>query len=509
MNICLINTPSLKKRPVTRSMAGGLGFDSSESMILPPLDLAILAKRLKDTGHQVDLIDADPLGYDENDILKELKINTYNWIIATASLPTLKNDCLFISSLRKFGKIAVKTWIKEPEILGQILKDTEADIIIHDECDLHIEQILEGTSDKGTAFFKNNELVIKNSEPIKDIDKIPYAARELLPNKVYIYPLLGEGVTTMQTSRGCPFPCSYYCPYPLVEGKLWRTQSPERVYEEIDSIVNRFSIRKILFRDATFTLDKGRIHSLCEMIIKNRLPIEWWCETRVDCLDTQLIEKMQEAGCRGMNIGIETGDEALMARQAKKGLTLERLRWLKDEAKRLGLKLHFLLSIGLPQETKKSIVETYELIQKFEPESLGITVITPYPGTPLYKDAVRNGWIESYNWKDYGGHQIVMRTDNLSRSDIAAAMTFLWKGYAILKTKPTAGNDRIDQIKEDAYRELLVWACNLQLKNQRYALLRYYIKRCLYRIYPYITKWIPPFIKSRLILFKRYIDRNL
>ena len=127
------------------------------------------------------------------------------------------------------------------------------------------------------------------------------------------------------------------------------------------------------------------------------------------------------SGCLGMNIGVETGDEALMSLQAKKGLNLEKLRWLRNEAKRIGLKLHFLLSIGMPQETKKSIIETYDLIQRFKPESLGITVITPYPGTPLYEDIKRqNLFVGSSDWERYVPHGAtpLIRTKYLKTSYI-------------------------------------------------------------------------------------------
>lgn len=500
MRVCLLNTPSLKKKPVNRSMAGGLGFDSSEAMILPPIDLAILASRLMETGHQADIIDADPLGYDVKDILNYLNGKAYDWIIATASLPTLKDDCFFISLLKRNCKTAVKTFIKDSGILKKMLDDSKADIIIYGECDLHIEQILNGASDKGTAFLRNKELLMKDSDPIKDMDKIPIAARNLLPNQKYTYPLLGEGVTTIQTSRGCPFACFYYCPYPLIEGKMWRAQSVERVFAEIESI-NRLGIQKILFRDATFTFDKERIHLICDQIIKNKLSFQWWCETRVDCVDSPLLKKMRQAGCLGMNIGVESGDEALLSAQAKMGLTLEKLKWLKDEAKKTGLKLHFLLSIGLPQETKKSIVETYELIQKFEPESLGITVITPYPGTMLYSEAAGKGWIDSYKWEDYGGHQVVMHTDNLTRDDINAARDFLMKRYDLLR------NRHSEDIKTGLYKELLIWACDLQ-QMQGYSLDRF-IKNKLYRMYTYLKKKMPPYIKDRLRPVKIFIERRL
>lgn len=506
MRVCLINPPSIKKRPVSRSMAGGLGFDSSEEMVLPPIDLAILASRLREAGIDIDLIDGDALGCSESGVLQQLD-KSYDWIVSLVSLPTVQNDCQFAASLKtKAKKIAVKTAVQDYEILEKILVKSRADIVIYAECDLHIDQILNGTTVSGIAYFDNQgKFVFHDADYIENLDSIPQPARDLLPNEKYSYPLLGNGITTLQTSRGCPFPCSYYCPYPLVEGKSWRYQSAERVYNEIEALVRRFGIQKILFRDAVFTLDRKRVDSICDMIMQNKLDITWWCETRVDCLDEHLVEKMKHAGCLGINIGVETGDEEVMKHEAKSGLTLEKLRKLRDKAYEIGMKLHFLLSIGFPQETKKSIVDTFDLIRMLRPDSLGITVITPYPGTPLYVKAKRKGWIESYDWRDYGGHQIVMHTDNLSRSDIAIALDFLYKGYELMKMKSAGSSGKISSAEEDLYRELLAWACDLSYLRKRliieknilykaYTISKRELRSILDRCHVLIKNIMPPFI---------------
>jgi radical SAM superfamily enzyme YgiQ (UPF0313 family) len=70
-----------------------------------------------------------------------------------------------------------------------------------------------------------------------------------------------------------------------VQGKKWRARSPEHVVREIEDLVHNHATRRILFRDATFTLDKQRAHRICDLVIEKGLDITWWCETRVDCLD--------------------------------------------------------------------------------------------------------------------------------------------------------------------------------------------------------------------------------
>ena len=464
VNILLINTPSLDKRPVSRSMAGGLGFDSGESMILPPLDLAIMASRLRSKGQRVDLLDADPLRYTEKQMIDLVRDGQFSSVVATVSLPTLLNDCTFISNLRGLvpDKVAAKTMIQDKEILKYILDKSGADFVIYGECDLSIDELLEGTSTKGAAFYRDGSFTREDGEPVQDLDNLPFPSWDLLPYAKYTYPLLGDGMMTMQTSRGCPFPCSYYCPYPLVEGKAWRSQSPGRVFKEIKEIVTQYNIKKILFRDATFTLDKQRVHQICDLIIADNLDVRWWCETRVDCLDDELLEKMNNAGCAGINIGVETGDQRVVQFQAKRGLTLKKLTHLREKAKALGFRLHFLLSVGFPEETKTSIVDTFDLIQDLQPESLGITVMTPYPGTPLFKEAENKQWIESKNWEEYGGHQFVMHTDKMSREDMDRGFKYLVSGYGLLKNR-YAGIDDTESKRQyqQVYTNLLTWALDL------------------------------------------------
>jgi len=255
----------------------------------------------------------------------------------------------------------------------------------------------------------------------------------LLKNSFYHYPLLGKNCTIMQTSRGCPFPCAYYCPYPLVQGREWRAMSPERVYKELADIVRKHKIDKVLFRDATFTLDRRRTIEICQKIIRGKLKFSWWCETRINCLDEELLKIMKKAGCKGINIGVETGDSKIMEIQGKPGVSLAQLGEIKKAADKTGIKLHFLLLIGLPKETRRSLYQTFKLIRKLKPYSLGVTVVTPYPGTPLWDEAKKKGWIETKDWSVYSGNLPAMHTDNLKSWEIKLVQKLIQGESFLLK----------------------------------------------------------------------------
>lgn len=473
MHIALINSPSLARRPVSRSMAGGLGFDGGEHLLLPPLDLATMASSLRHAGESVELIDADPLRLDETGVCRRLEGRTWDVLLATVALPTLEADAAFLVELRRRhpeAKVFGKTLIRDHRTLETLLGQSAADLVIHGEADLSIVDLVAGRTRKGCAWLEQGDgpnsviLRFEEGEPVSDLNRLPFPARDLLPNRQYVYPLLGSPVATLQTSRGCPYPCGYYCPYPLVEGVKWRSQSPERIAAEIKEIVEHNGITKLYFRDATFTLNQERIGRLCDLIVEAGWTLEWMCETRVDCLSDGLMEKMRAAGCAGLLIGVETGDEAVMHhREGKKGLTVPRLAHVRDKARGLGIRLHFLLIVGLPKETRESIVATYDLIQRYQPDTIGVTIITPYPGTPLYEEALQQGWIDSVRWGDYGGHQVPMHTPQLSREDLITGKQFLEEGFAILERRLREGASAlVEAVAAQHYEQVLRWAYRLE-----------------------------------------------
>ncbi|MDH5668948.1 MAG: glycosyltransferase, partial [Nitrospira sp.] len=165
-------------------------------------------------------------------------------------------------------------------------------------------------------------------------------------------------------------------------------------------------------------------------------------------------------GCVGLLVGVETGDEQVMhSAEGKKGLTVQKLAAIREKTRQLGIRLHFLLIVGLPQETRESIVATYDLIQRYKPDTIGVTIITPYPGTPLYAQGLREGWIDSLEWADYGGHQVPMHTPNLTKEDMESGKRFLEEGFALLQRRQVGGYSApLEALAKTHYETLLRWA---------------------------------------------------
>lgn len=436
MKILIVNPPSIDKN-INRDMAGGLGYSAGDGVVLAPLDLLNIATTLKE-NNRIIFVDAvaeriDDINYFLN-IIREKSIEA---IVGNLSLPTIDEDIDFYKKIKeknKSLKIIIKTGINYIDILKNVITQTKADKVIFTECDLNIGNYIEGTEKQGSVEIKNGRLKIyPANKPILDnLDKLPIPARELTKIKLYKYLLLPGTVTTMQTSRGCPYPCGYYCPYPLVQGTRWRNMSAQRVVSEM-VMIKKLGINNILFRDATFTLDMNRAKDICNLIIRKKLNINWWCETRINVLDENLIKMMKKAGCKGINVGVETMSENLIFSQGKPGVTINDVIRIRKAAKKNGLRLHFLMIVGLPNDDVSGLYDTFKYLVKLKPESAGFSVITPYPGTKMFDQAVEEGLLKNFDWKKFKGNISNMKTKNLSQKEIEFGRWLLMASNNLLK----------------------------------------------------------------------------
>lgn len=463
-NVLIINPPS-KDRNVNRDMAGGLGYSAGKGIVLPPLDLLNTAATLRSAGWGVNFIDGVAERVDDiQDYIQRVKKDKCNVLIGNLSLPTLTEDTEFYRLLKrklKRTKVIVKTGINYSIILEKFTKKSKVDLVVFAECDLNIEEYIDGKELKGTARLVNKMVVITPADGLMvgEMNQLPIPARDLSRIDLYKYVLLPGVSTTMQTSRGCPYPCGYYCPYPLVQGTRWRAMSAPRIVEEMVS-VEKLGIESILFRDATFTLDKKRILEMCRLILEKKLRLKWWCETRVNVLDEELLVTMKRAGCLGINVGVETMDSELIESEGKPGVSLKEVIRIRKVAKRIGVKLHFLMIAGLPNDNLKGLYESFLYLLKLRPESMGISAITPYPGTKMFDMAKKEELIVNFDWGNFNGANSNMRTKYLGLKDIWLVRKMIMAGVLFNNVEGIVGKLGVWTVKR-AF-EMWIW-----LKKER------------------------------------------
>lgn len=226
----------------------------------------------------------------------------------------------------------------------------------------------------------------------QDLDTLPFPARHLLRNEVYISPETGNPLTVIHGNRGCPAKC-VFCPAGVLTDFTVRLRTPERIVDEIRECVEKHGIREFLFHGDTFTINKKWLLELCERIRNSGLDIHWGCNSRVDTMDDERAQAMKSAGCWVVAFGIESGDDEML-RHMKKNATVQQAREAVACVKRNGLRVHTFLVIGLPWETEETLEKTYRFLQELDPDFFDFNIATPLPGTELHEIALSQNLFE-------------------------------------------------------------------------------------------------------------------
>jgi len=282
----------------------------------------------------------------------------------------------------------------------------EADFVIRGEPEKAVEGILRG---------EKSPFGIIDSDPVEDLDALPFPEWSVFPTNKFSYsPLVSKRpFFPVLSSRGCGMKCSFYCPYPLFEGKVWRRRSVENIMEELLLLKRNFGLRGMLFRDPLFTCNKDRVASLAEEMIRNKLDLEWACETHIEFLDRDLIMLLKRSGLRSINTGIESNNEEGMLAVGRKPLRKSHQAEIVDLCRKQAIQIGAFYILGFPEDTEASILSMIEYAKQVNTDFAQFTVCTPYPGTGLY--SMLKDDIDEPDWEKFDIYTPVFRHRNLSK----------------------------------------------------------------------------------------------
>jgi radical SAM superfamily enzyme YgiQ (UPF0313 family) len=251
--------------------------------------------------------------------------------------------------------------------------------------------------------------VISNPERLveRDLDQWPYPDRESLdldfvesmPLDVPVVLSL-DRYTTMQTSRGCPWPC-IFCDIPNFSNSKWRPRSPENVVAELKNL-EEAGYKSVFFLDDNFLLNAKRITRLCELIIEEGLTIRWGCEGRVDSVAKPLFPLMAKANCNSLMFGIESGSQKVLDR-LKKSQTIEEISMAVRTAKKAKIPIvHGFFLVGTPDEGPEDMMKSFHLAARLPLDTFGFNRLCVYRGSPLWKEYVERGLVDDVeDWYKY------------------------------------------------------------------------------------------------------------
>jgi radical SAM superfamily enzyme YgiQ (UPF0313 family) len=412
LKVCLISPP------YNSAVKSVVGISS------PPLGLAYLASSVR-RDHEVRVIDANVLNYSMDDVRRELK-NFYPDVVGitsvTPSIPKAYEVARIAKSVREDCKVILggphASFLPE-----QTLKECkDVDVVVKGEGEETFAELMEAFEGKsnlnrvrGLSFREDGKII--DNEPrafIKNVDDIPFPSMDLLPMDKY----RSNGVkyTTMLTSRGCPFNCSF-CSSSRLFGGHWRGRSPENVAEEIKLIYEEYKIRNIEFIDDTFTLNQRRAEKICDEIVKAGLDISWGASSRVDTLSRRLAEKMKKAGCWILFLGIESGCQRILDAIGKR-ITIDQAKKAVKIVKDAGIQVLGSFIIGFIQDTVETIENTIKFAKSLNLDYAEFSILTPYPGTPIYDYALENNLLMTNNWSKYTATEPVVKVKGVSERQL-------------------------------------------------------------------------------------------
>ena len=381
----------------------------------PPLGLLYIATVLRNAGAEVSILDQAV----KNLTVKEV----VDWVKREDP------DFVGFSTLSSSGRTAaiIARLVKEenPDIVvsfgnyhatfspERILKKyPQVDLIVRGEGELTVLELkewLEGKRDlddiEGLSFRKGNEIVSTPDRPyLTNLDALPIPDRSLLDSDyhsaiagLYVAP---KKFTTIVTSRGCIYKCRFCGCQKFARGR-WRTRSVDNVMEELHLLYSE-GYRQLLFVDDNFTLNPKRVMELCRRMKKEKVRMDWICESRVDNCSYEMLRNLVRAGCRILYFGIESANQWVLDYFDKK-ITPTQSRTAIKKARKAGIDVivgSFIL--GAPRETREEIERTLRFALELDIDVPQFNPLGAFPGTDIWEELKVKGVINEDEWWETG-----------------------------------------------------------------------------------------------------------
>jgi len=219
---------------------------------------------------------------------------------------------------------------------------------------------------------------VVQGELIEDVDALPFPAWEDIFGDYDVS--YGNRIAHIFSVRGCPFGC-YYCCSPRIYGTKVVYRSIDNVVAEVRFLVERFGIDGLYFFDPTFTLYKDRAIQLALRL--KQFGLDWTCQTRVDCVDEEVLQAMKDAGCNQISFGVETGSGEVHSGLGK-GTTLDQNVSAIHTAHSVGMRVKTFLMGALPGDNFEALERFKAFMLDVKPESWLFSTFVPLPGTAYW-----------------------------------------------------------------------------------------------------------------------------
>lgn len=412
----------------------------------PPLGILCLAGYLeKHSPHTVEVIDAQPKGYTYEQLEDVLNRREAADVVGITAMTFTLIDVF--KTVRLVRKVMPKARI----VLGgphvhlypqETIRHPEVDFLLQGEGEVAFLDLLNNLDMpsawsrlKGIVFLDQHGNMVNNgiAPSSENLDDLGMPARHLLDVGDYTS-LLGRDnvITTMFTSRGCPYRCTF-CdrPYsPVLSG--FRCRSAAHVADEMELCLS-MGIREAFIYDDTFTVRRDRVFELCDEIERRGIRFRWDVRAHVNTMTPELLRRMKDAGCDRIHYGVECGNDRML-KVIKKNATVAKVKEVVAATKKVDMEVLCYFILGQQTETAADISDSMDLARELNPNYVHFTIFCPYPGTEIYSQGLQSGVIKEDVWRNFSenprdGFELPVWEENFTRQELREMLVKAYRAF--------------------------------------------------------------------------------
>lgn len=386
-------------------MPGETDVDISRiANIMPPIGLCSLAAWVDKHGHSSFIHDCYAFPGQDKKVMQFIETESPDYVGFTATTSSFL-DAYRIAEIIKNQRPEIKIIFGGVHITSmreKLMEDYPAiDYGVVGEGEIPLQTLMDedynAISDVPGLMYRENGAVKFSGHGAKNqllkLDDLPFPAYGKLEGfpKAYKLPLFNypkSPNTTVVSSRGCPYQCSY-CDRTVFQ-QSFRYNSAEYMFNQVKHLNKEYGVKHINYYDDLFTLKRSRVVDFCNMMIDSGLGMTFNCAARSEHVDLDLLKLLKKAGCWMISLGIETGDPDLL-KLHRSNSDLDMIREKVALIKKAGIRVKGLFILGLPGETEESIDKSIDYALSLSLNDMNVAKFTPFPGSPIYKDIRKHG----------------------------------------------------------------------------------------------------------------------
>jgi anaerobic magnesium-protoporphyrin IX monomethyl ester cyclase len=405
---------------------------------------AYLEKEVKDT--EIEVLDCNAERVDWNGVEKRIE-SFHPDIVACASLATC-NTYVVARTLEIAKKVnpKIQTVTGGQHFTATARESLEEypviDVIVRGEGEQTFTELVKMANKRsnlstieGISFRQEKNIVHNPPRPlIENLEDLPYPGYHLVNTIVHKYHfaiMTGRNApyALIEGSRGCPYECTFCTQWRHWLGK-WRLKSPKRVADEMEFCYGNYGSRFIWLTDDNFGAGTRPQELADEIIMRGMKDVTWFVQARCDDIirNKEALPKLRRSGLNWVLLGVENCDPQTLENY-RKGITPDQAKTAVRLLKENGIFAHAMLIIGGRKDTADSIMKLKEFASELDPDFVMFGILTPFPGTEIYTEAKKNGWIEDFNWSHYDMVHAIMPTETLTRMEVQEELYGCYRSF--------------------------------------------------------------------------------